>query len=409
MFRNPSLQFATFSITEKGYALHRPDGSLVGPAAADFENGPGETLHAVGTVASLLFERFKAGELPIALVSTDNFSENGARLAAAVFEVVDAWKAKGFVDEAFAAYVHDEHKVAFPWSMVDRITPVPSQKVADQLTAIGVEGADVDTAPRKKGGPLAVFSNTEEVHYLVIEDVFPNGRPPLDKGGILLTDRDTVNKADRMKVTTCLNPLHTAMAVYGSILGYTSIAQESQNPDIRALIEGIGYTEGLPKVVDPGIISPKQFLDEVANRRIPNPGIPDTPQRIATDTSQKVSIRFGETIKSYAADGEGAKLKFIPLAIAGWVRYLLALDDDGKPFTPSPDPLADYLKEFVKDIKLGDPDSVGDALHPLLSNAEIFGIDLYAAGVGEPVAGFVRQLVAGPGAVKATLHRVVNA
>lgn len=69
--------------------------------------------------------------------------------------------------------------------------------------------------------------------------------------------------------------------------------------ELRKLVETIGYKEGLPVVVNPGIIKPKNFIDEVLQVRIPNTFMPDIPQRIATDTSQKLGIRFGETIKSY--------------------------------------------------------------------------------------------------------------
>ena len=61
---------------------------------------------------------------------------------------------------------------------------------------------------------------------MVIEDRFPNGRPPLEKAGVYMADRETVNNVEKMKVTTCLNPLHTALAVYGCLLGYDSIAAE---------------------------------------------------------------------------------------------------------------------------------------------------------------------------------------
>lgn len=68
-------------------------------------------------------------------------------------------------------------------------------------------------------------------------------------------------------------------------------------------------------VTDPGILSPKDFVDEVIKTRIPNPFMPDTPQRIATDTSQKVGIRYGETIKAYVEKyGNAEKLVAIPLA-----------------------------------------------------------------------------------------------
>ncbi len=407
IFRCDSLQMTTVCITEKGYKLRGADGEFLPDAAADLAAGPGESSHAMTVLASLLYARFEAGATPIALVSTDNFSANGQRLADAIAEVAHEWNERGLVSDEFLAYATDPARVSFPWTMVDRITPAPSAGVAQMLTDRGV--ADAALKIRPDSAPLAVFSNTEEVRYLVIEDSFPNGRPALDKGGVLFTDRETVNRADRMKVCTCLNPLHTAMAVLGCTLDYTSIAQESTNKDVMALVHQIGYVEGLPVVTDPGIISPKSFIDEVVTKRIPNPGIPDTPQRIATDTSQKVGIRFGETISIYASKGEGASLHAIPFAIAAWIRYLLALDDEGAAFELSSDPLADYLHGFVADIHLGEPDSVGDRLHPLLSNAEIFGIDLYEAGVGETVENFTRKLVAGPGAVAQELHTFVTA
>ncbi|MCA5011204.1 mannitol dehydrogenase family protein, partial [Clostridioides difficile] len=80
-----------------------------------------------------------------------------------------------------------------------------------------------------------------------------------------------------------------------------------------------------------GILSPEDFIREVIEYRLPNPFIPDAPQRIATDTSQKIPIRFGETIKAYLADDnlDVQTLTAIPLAIAGWLRYLLGVDDEG--------------------------------------------------------------------------------
>ena len=150
----------------------------------------------------------------------------------------------------------------------------------------------------------------------------------------MFTDRETVDKVEKMKVCTCLNPLHTALAVFGCLLGYELISEEMKDETLRKLVEKIGYTEGLPVVVDPKIIAPKDFIDTVLNVRIPNPFMPDTPQRIATDTSQKLAIRFGETIKAYAASKElnVKDLTGIPLVFAGWLRYLTGIDDNGKKF-----------------------------------------------------------------------------
>jgi fructuronate reductase len=138
----------------------------------------------------------------------------------------------------------------------------------------------------------------------------------------MFADRDTVEKVERMKVCTCLNPLHTALAVYGCLLGYDLISEEMKNPVLKKMVEQIGYREGLPVVTDPGILNPEKFIDEVVNKRIPNPFMPDTPQRIATDTSQKLAIRYGETVKAYLDDDtlDVKDLKMIPLVYAGWFR-----------------------------------------------------------------------------------------
>ena len=87
------------------------------------------------------------------------------------------------------------------------------------------------------------------------------------------------------------------------MLGYTLISAEMADEDLRAFIQKIGYIEAMPVVVDPGVLNPYEFIGAVINRRLPNPFMPDAPQRIATDTSQKLAIRFGETIKAYEARG----------------------------------------------------------------------------------------------------------
>lgn len=160
--------------------------------------------------------------------------------------------------------------------MIDKIVPRPSKVVEESLTADGIEG--MEAIVTKKGGYTAAFVNAERPQYLVIEDKFPNGRPPLDKVGVMFCDRETVNKVERMKVTTCLNPLHTAMSVNGCLLGYTKIADEMKDADIVALVKRLGYVEGLPVVTDPGIIKPKDFLDEVVEQRLPNVFMPDDPR-----------------------------------------------------------------------------------------------------------------------------------
>lgn len=404
-FRKPSLQMASYTITEKGYAVKNAEGELTPLVVADIANGPLKARHAMSITAAMLLERFRAGAQPIAMVSMDNCSHNGEKLRQSVLTIVDGWVKNGHVPAEFAEYVADETRVSFPWTMIDKITPRPADVIRDQLTGLGFD--DMEPVVTGKGTYIAPFVNAEVPQYLVVEDRFPNGRPPLEKAGVYFTDRDTVNKTERMKVTTCLNPLHTAMAVYGCLLGYTSIAAEMKDPEIVKLIKTIGYTEGLPVVTDPGIISPKAFIDEVVRKRLPNPFIPDMPQRIATDTSQKVGIRFGETIKSYLASPtlDVQRLTAIPLAIAGWLRYLLAVDDKGEPMQVSADPLLPQLQAQLEGVGLSSPAGLEEKLLPILSNQHIFGVDLVKAGLSERITCYVKEMLQGPGAVRRTLKK----
>jgi fructuronate reductase len=398
----------SLSITEKGYDLRAMDGSLRPEILKEFETGTGAPVHAMVKLAALAFERYQnGGAAPIALVSTDNFSHNGDRLKDAVLTVANEWKTRGHVDGGFVDWLSNPAKVSFPLSMIDKITPYPSERVRQQLEEVIAGMEVIKTA---KNSVTAPFVNTEEAQYLVIEDLFPNGRPPLEKAGVYFTDRQTVDMVERMKVCTCLNPLHTALAIFGCLLGFETIASEMGDPDLSALARKIGYDEGMPVVVDPRIIKPADFIDEVLTKRLPNANIPDTPQRIATDTSQKLSIRFGETIKLYVArqDLDVQKLVLIPLVIAAWCRYLLGLDDEGNAFAISPDPLLTGLQVELAGIKLGEPATATGKLWSILSNSKIFALDLYDAGLGKRIESYFGELLAGKGAVRKTLQKYLN-
>lgn len=404
IFTNKALQMVSFTITEKGYALKNADGEYFPFIKADIENKPEEAKSAMAVVCALLYERFKANKTPLAVVSMDNCSHNGEKLKNSVVTMAKEWNNKGYVENEFIDYITDENIISFPWSMIDKITPRPAESVANELEKNGVE--DIHPIITSKNTYIAPFVNAEGPQYLVIEDKFPNGRPPLEKAGVYMTDRDTVNKVERMKVTTCLNPLHTALAVYGCVLGYNLIADEMKDKELKKLVEIIGLKEGMPVVTDPGILSPTAFVDEVLNVRMPNPFMPDAPQRIATDTSQKVGIRYGETIKAYVKEyGDAKKLTCIPLAIAGWCRYLLGVDDNGESFELSSDPMLEELREELKDIKVGEVNSYKGQLKNILSNENIFGINLYTAGIGEKIEDMFKELIAGKGAVRKTLEK----
>ena len=333
IMKNPSLQMISFTITEKGYSV----------TDQDLEKGLQPSL-IMGKVTALLLERYQAGAYPLTVQSMDNCSHNGDKVKQAVVSYAEKWVEKGIAPAEFLAYVQDEEKITYPWSMIDKITPRPDAKVQEMLKKDGFE--DVETIITERHTYTAPFVNAEETEYLVIEDHYANGHPPLELGGVIYTDQETVDKVEKMKVCTCLNPLHTAMSIFGCLLGYELISAEMKDEDICGLITKIGYVEAMPVVVDPGVLKPKDFIGAVLERRLPNPFMPDAPQRIATDTSQKLPIRFGETIKGYVKNGLNLDdLVLIPLVLAGYARYLKGIDDEGNEFEPSPDPLLDELAE----------------------------------------------------------------
>ena len=398
IFENPSLKMASFTITEKGYT----------PAFArrDADGKPEDAKGLMGYLTKLVYKRYLKNAQPIALVSMDNCSHNGEKLETVVKMVADTWHKNGHVDAGFIDYLNP--RVTFPWTMIDKITPRPDANVMKVLADDGFEdGGLIGTS---KNTFTSAFVNAEEKEYLVIEDRFLNGRLPLDKAGVYYATRETVERVERMKVTTCLNPLHTCLAVFGCLLNFETIWQEMNDEDLKALVNRIGYVEGMPVVTDPGIMSPRTFLGEVLTVRLPNCFLPDTPQRIATDTSQKLSIRFGETIRAYLEKGmDVSNLKGIALVEAGWLRYLMGVDDNGNEMAISPDPRLDEMKNRLAGVSFGHNENAEKALTPILEDESIFGVSLVKAGLADSVIEHFKRMNAAPGAVRAEIHSVAIA
>ena len=398
IFENPSLKMASFTITEKGYT----------PAFAkrDADGKPEDAKGLMGYLTKLVYRRYLKNAQPIALVSMDNCSHNGEKLETVVKMVADTWHKNGHVDAGFIDYLNT--MVTFPWTMIDKITPRPDANVMKVLADDGFEDGGLIGTSRNTF--TSAFVNAEEKEYLVIEDRFLNGRLPLDKAGVYYATRETVERVERMKVTTCLNPLHTCLAVFGCLLNFETIWQEMNDKDLKALVNRIGYVEGMPVVTDPGIMSPRTFLGEVLTVRLPNCFLPDTPQRIATDTSQKLSIRFGETIKAYLEKGmDVSNLKGIALVEAGWLRYLMGVDDNGSEMAISPDPRLDEMKSRLAGVSFGHNENAEKALTPILEDESIFGVSLVKAGLADSVIEHFKRMNAAPGAVRAEIHSVAIA
>ncbi|MDU0347724.1 mannitol dehydrogenase family protein, partial [Actinomyces sp. MRS3W] len=402
---DPEVTLISLTITEKGYAVRSGSGDLLPDAAAALAADPhGYQPHAMALLGALLLNRYEAGGAPITLMSCDNFSHNGDKLREAVTTIARGWVQAGSAPQAFLEWLADPARVAFPITVIDKITPRPNAAVSDALTELGFEDMGITTIGRT---PNAGFVNTEPTEYLIIEDAFAAARPPFEQVGAHVVAREVCDKFENMKVTTCLNPLHTALAVAGCLLRLPTIDAEMRDPALASLVRRLGWDEGLPVVSDPGVVAPAAFLTEVLETRFTNPYLPDDPARIAMDTSQKMPIRFGQTLLRYRDRGlDMNALVGIPLVFALWCRYLMGIADDGAPFAPSSDPRLEELQAHVAGVRLGGPADAGAvhaALHPILSDPTLFGLDLYDTPLAAKVESLFTRLVAGPGAVRATL------
>ena len=97
------------------------------------------------------------------------------------------------------------------------------------------------------------------------------------------------------------------------------------------------------------------------------------------------------------------------MVFAGWCRYLMGVDDAGESFTPSADPLLETMQELLSVVQLGGTVVPGETLKPILSNAAIFGVDLYEIGMAPAVEKAFAAMIAGKGAVRTVLHQTVAA
>ena len=87
---------------------------------------------------------------------------------------------------------------------------------------------------------------------------------------------------------------------------------------------------------------------------------------------------------------------------------MLGVDDQGNKYELAPDPMNEEIQEQLKDIVIGHPETFKDQLKPILSNERIFFTNIYETGLGEKIETMFREMIGGPGAVKAAVHKYVG-
>lgn len=335
---DPSIRVVTVTVTEKGYgidlATRTPD--LANPVIKADLAAPATPTGVLGLLVAAIVQRRADGAVPLTLLSCDNLPENGALLRAGVV---------GFATQAHGADLANwiAANIAFPSSMVDRITPASTSATdAEALSQTGLQD-------------LAAVE-TEPFLQWVIEDHFPSGRPHWEAGGALfVTD---VTPYERMKLTM-LNGSHSMLAYAGALAGCRFVREVMQDADLAPLVRR--HLAAAAALLDPlPGVDFSDYADALADR-FTNPAIAHQTGQIAFDGTQKLPQRiFEPAIKAIET---GADLRPFAFATAMWMRFCLGHYDDGAPYTLN-DPRAGELTAAVDGVGK-DAAALSEALHRL--------------------------------------------
>jgi len=343
---DPATRIVSLTVTEKGYC-HDPASGRLNFEHPDIVRDvatPDAPVSVVGLLTRAFALRRANGAGPLTIVCCDNLPHNGKVLHG----VVQAFAAGR--DPALAHWI-DDH-AAFPSTMVDRIVPATTAAdIADNDAALGLH----DAAP-------VVFEPFEQ---WVIEDAFATPRPQWEAGGAqFVTD---VAPFEAMKLRL-LNASHSAFAYLGFLAGHEYIYQVAAQPDFVAFMRRFMQDEVTPTLTVPPATDLGAYREALVTR-FGNPALPHRTQQIAMDGSQKLPQRLLATVRENLAAGRSVQLA--ALAVAGWMRYVAGVDENGRAIAVS-DPFA---RQFAQ-IAAAHRGDVPGLARALLSLRAIFGDDL---------------------------------
>lgn len=334
---DPAVRIVTLTVTEKGYGIDRatraPDRGH--PAVQADLAAPGAPSGVLGLLVAALARRRAAGHAPFAVLCCDNLPENGRLVRDGVL---------GFArltDPALADWIAAE--VAFPSSMVDRITPAPTAETQAE-------------AARQTGCTDLAAVETEPFLQWVIEDHFPQGRPAWEAGGALFVA--DVAPYERMKLAM-LNGSHSMLAYAGFLAGHRFVRDVMGDEALSRLV-----ARHLKAAA--GVLPPLPGIDLAAYgaalaERFRNPAIAHETRQIAMDGTEKLPQRIFQP--ACVALARGQDLSAFAFATAAWMRYALGRTDAGEVY-----PLRDPREAAIAAALSGVPAEAGavfDALQAL--------------------------------------------
>ena len=322
---SPGVRIVSLTVTENGYGIHREHGGvdLDNPQVQHDLNHPETPGGVLGFLVGALDIRRKAGLDAFTILCCDNLPDNGTFVKNGVLDFATR------VNPELAQWIEDT--VAFPSTMVDRITPASSEStrsLSEKATGFIDE--------------LAI--ETEPFHQWVIEDHFSNGRPDWAAAGAIFTDN--VAPFEEMKLRM-LNGTHSMLAYAGFLSGQRYVRDVMQNNTLSTLVSR--HMQAAALTLSP--IDGVDYDDYQAKllARFSNPCIAHETRQIASDGSQKLPQRIFEPALAVAQAATEARidtdtnLRAFALATGVWMHYCRGVNDDGVAHVIN-DPIAHVLQ-----------------------------------------------------------------
>ncbi|THV12526.1 mannitol dehydrogenase family protein [Rhizobium rhizophilum] len=301
---SPDIRIVSMTITEGGYFIDPATGRFDPnhPAIVTDAKDPAHPKTVFGLIIAGLRARREAGIPAFTVMCCDNIPGNGEVTEATICGLAR------LSDPDFADWIH--HNVAFPNSMVDRITPATGQREIDMTREnYGIED----------GWP--VFC--EDFKQWVLEDNFPLGRPVLEDVGVTFVPDVAPYELMKLRI---LNGGHAAIAYPAALMDIHFVHEAMENPLIRAFLSKLETDEIIP-VVPPVPNTSLQDYFALIQNRFSNPKIGDTIPRLAQDGSN----RQPKFILPSTADrlAQGLDVRGLALVSACWCQYLSGLSARG--------------------------------------------------------------------------------
>ena len=335
---DPQTRLVTLTMTGLGYHVDATTGRFDPDhpeIAADLAD-PGAPRSALGLLVAGLDTRRRRRRGPFTVLSCDNLPANGqvARQAVVAFARLR--------DEGLARWI-EEH-VAFPSSMVDRITPRTTDADRERLAR---EFGVLDRWPVM----------TEPFTDWVVEDEFSAERPPLDEVGVRFVS-DVRPYA--LTKTRLLNASHLMLGALGRLAGLATMDEVMAEPSLRSYADALMGVEIAPSL--PALDVDLDAYRRSVLERLSNPTLQDQVARLCRDASAKIPRHVVPSV--LAAREEARAHPLLTLAVAALCRQLRGVDDLGRPFALD-DPLAARLHALAI--------AGGTDPRPLLSEGAVFG------------------------------------